>query len=604
MIISDGIKIIERTIQGERHEFYEECVEMAESCFSYMTGDDQDDVLELVRTRETVDQMKKRKDLFFSPTRAMLSPIENIYNKISLLSSEVVKGWTPISQNKQDLLSFNVSNTWENQDLESYLLDISKFYNFYDPNAFVLIEKQLEFDADKAVKSIRIYPVEFVSEQVVNYEIEFGRVKWAVFEVIKKEKQESGNSVDISYFYFYSAGIAVTYFEFDEVKPVNAQYYVDVEIGNKIRKFAVNEYPKTGSVECPVIRLGCYCDPETKNLTFVPPYWTAFLKLDESIRDKSFADVNIAEHYYPQKYALAPPCDYHDQVAGVRCTNGYIHYNQESKICPNCNGSGYNLHVSEQDQITIALPEDGINLPDLSKMLYWHLPPEWLPRYADERLAAAANDVFYLTFNTQLALKPAQTNTATGEMIDYESIQQKLAPYAKAISDNWVKYVRVATQYLEAYTADFRAYHQFPKDHKLQSLPELMASYQNAKQAGLAYPILQAIEDKILSKQMVDNRKAVDMYRAFRKFVPFKDKSDSVVARILANRNELDFERLLWENSDQIFRIVATISNMNLDAMEEDKQLQVIKDAVEQFKTEILLVPQQQTNQVQTPQLA
>lgn len=588
MTPQQAIPIIERAIQGQRHQHYDHTVKMAELCHSMMTGTNQVETLKRFRSRETDSQMTQRERLFLSPTRGFLSPIENVYEKIRFLDSEAIKRWSEMPENKESLLEKAINNTWENQKLNEYLYDIEKYYNFYDPNAFAIIEESRLRDDENAVMAVDIYPIEARAIEVVNYELRQGRVMWAVFEFKGMEELASkpGVKQEISKFYLYAPGAALEYYEYIETIPPQSQYTLQIKVGSQVRNFGVSVY-ETTTIEAPVMRLGCYLDPETKNETFIPPYWPAILKLEEAIRDKSMQDINIPAHYYPKEYALAPKCEYYDEDLSIKCDNGHIYHDGNDVICPACKGTGHNLHISEQDRIVLALPDEGLDLPDLSKLLYWHTPPEWLPQYADQRLKELERSVFWLTFNTQLMDKPTGDATATGEHMDYESIQQKLTPYAKVISDNWRKYIRVCVQYLEAWTDDFTVEHSFPKDHKLQTSAELMQDFGDAKNKGLAYPILEAIEDKILSKQRVDDPASVAMYRAFRNHLPFKDKSESTAARIVSERDREDFDRLIWENSDKVYRILQD-QHKDFANTSMEGQRAIIQTILDQIKGQIL----------------
>lgn len=584
MTPQQAIPIIEKTIAGERHEHYKYTIEVADMCYQMMTGENQQSALRKFRSEETKDQIEQREKLFLSPTRGFLSPVKNVFEKIRFLDSEAVNRWSKLSDVKQRMLDNALKNTWENQRLIDYLYDVELFYNFYDPNAFIVCEERRERDDENAVKDVQIYPLEVTSIQAVNYKIQQGKVIWFVaefkdFEVLVSDPSKKK---DISKFYMYAPGTAIAYIEYHETIPQGTQRLTEIKVGSDVRKFSVQEFV-TGTVEAPVMRVGSYLDPKTRNETFIPPYWEAILDLEMGIRLKSMHDCNIVEHYFPREFHLAPVCEYYDENLSLKCDNGHI----GDHTCPSCKGTGKNIHISEQDVVMIGMPEEGTDLPDLSKLIYWHLPPEWLPKYADERLAMLEKSVYWLTFNTQLLDKPTGDATATGEHIDYESIQQKLTPYAKVISDNWRKYVRVSVQYLEAWTDDFVVEHSFPKDHKLQSAGELMKDYGDAKTRGLAYPILEAIEDQILSKKRVDDQMGVALYRAFRNHLPFKDKSESTAARIVSERDKSDFDRLLWENSDKVYRMIIEKHGGNFTAAKMEGQREMIQSILTEIEGKI-----------------
>lgn len=571
--------LIEETIRGARHQFYDYTVKLATECHSYMTGTKQEKLLRRFKSRETDAQMIQRENLFLSPTRGAISPISNIYRKIRFLDPDAVKKRPTLGGAKEDALAMFMNNAWENQTIEDYIYDISEFYNFYDPNAMVIIQERRERNDDGDVENITIYPIEATSEQVVNYDLEQGKIKWLVVEFKSFEKLKSMNrEKQISKFYIYAPGVEMWYIEYHEtIPPFNR--LVEIKVGSKMRKFAVSEF-QTTTIETPAFRIGCYLDPETQNSTFSPPYWEAIMKLDELVRDKSMQDVNIVGHYYPREYVFSPSCDYVDKVTNLKCVDGFIGEN----TCPCCKGKAYDLHISEQDRVILALPLGAMEIPDLSKLIYWHMPPDWLAKYMDERLTVTEKAIFWLTFNTELLDKPTgETPTATGEIIDYEAIQQKLTPYAKIISDNWRKSIRVAIQYLEAWEKGLPVEHSFPKDHKLQTVDQLIAYYAKAKTAGLPYFILRSIEDKIISKEQVDNPQLANLYKAFRNHLPFKDKDPSSIIRILQDRAPDDFDRVVWENSDKIYQLLI-VRQENFAEMKYDAQRAVIEEIIEEVK--------------------
>jgi hypothetical protein len=577
--------LIEETIRGARHEFYDHTVKVAKECHSYMTGTKQEKLLRRFKSRETDSQMTQRENLFLSPTRGAISPISNIYRKIRFLDPDTVKKRPTLEGAKEDALTTFMNNAWENQTIEDYLYDISEFYNFYDPNAQIIIQERRERNSDGDVENIVIYPLEANSEQVVNYHLEQGKIEWTVLEYKAFEKLKSTNGKrQISKFYIYAPGVELWYLEYHETIPPSFTRLAELKTGSKLRKFAVYEF-QTTTVETPAFRVGCYMDPETQNSTFSPPYWEAIMKLDEIVRDKSMQDVNIVGHYYPKEYVFSPSCDYVDKEKNLKCVDGYV----GMETCPACGGKSYDLHISEQDRIILALPPGTMEVPDLSKLIYWHLPPDWLAKYMDERLTNTEKAIFRLTFNTELLDKPTgETPTATGEIIDYEAIQQKLTPYAKIISDNWRKSIRIAIQYLEAWEKGLPVEHSFPKDHKLQTLEQLIAYYAKAKAAGLPYFILRSIEDKIIAKEQVDNPQLANLYKAFRNHLPFKDKDPSSIIRILQDRATDDFDRLVWENSDKIYQLLI-VRKDNFAEMKYDAQREVIQQLIEEVQKGITM---------------
>jgi hypothetical protein len=558
--IQQAIELIEDTIINDRkHEHYKRVVEVAKIARQVMTGRDHDDILKRYKSRETEDMIKQRVRLYESPTQGIMSPISSMFDKLRFLKNDTKKNWTDPGGRKSLLLRNAEKEPWQDQDLQDYLFDVLQYYTFHDPNAVLYIaQNRVLNQTEGRVDDVKIYPLEITSDQAINYKITRGRLDWLIYEIKREEVTAKGYKYKVSDYYFTGPGIELVYLEYIEqlpadkipiVEPINFKDLAKGK-GSKPRKFVVLEYPNTGTVETPAFIMGTYLDAVTNNSTYVTCYWNAMPLVFESIRDKSFQDCQIPEHYYPRQFHLAPKCNHVDEEHGP-CLDGYT----GNVKCKACGGKAHNLHISEQDRVILALPESGIDLPDLSKLIYWHLPPEWMPKWMDERLTELRRRVFFEVFNSEPLEKPIGT-TATEVNVNYENVQQRIAPYAQMFSDCYRKYMRVAAQYVEAWNPDFEIMHSFPADLKLESIKELMDMLERAKTTGASYPTIQALQDKIMAKSRADDPDGVRLYQAFQYHVPWKDKSESQVVGIINRRDPSDFEAFLWENQDQVFNRV------------------------------------------------
>jgi hypothetical protein len=294
--------------------------------------------------------------------------------------------------------------------------------------------------------------------------------------------------------------------------------------------------------------MGVFLDPKTKNTTYVTPLEPAEPILKDLINIKSEADLTRALHTFLQKLSYAPRCRYTDDQ-GDYCEGGHL---SDGSICPSCKGTGVEVHGSTQDVILIKLPDSMDDFVPLKDLVHYVNLPEWLPKWQDEKLDKALKMVSKAVFNTEVFDVPQFNETATSAIIEWEKIYLKLEPYAQKYSEVLKHILSVIAQYIEKFEG-LEVIHAFPKDFKMKSIGELMLEYKTAKESGAPNSVLEAIEHDILRKQNANDPEKVSSLSAQNSFLPFKDKAIDEVVYILSQRDNLDRDKILYENFDRIF---------------------------------------------------
>jgi hypothetical protein len=144
----------------------------------------------------------------------------------------------------------------------------------------------------------------------------------------------------------------------------------------------------------------------------------------------------------------------------------------------------------------------------------------------------------------------ATVATATQASIEYDKINNKLAPLASMIEKAYELAWRVAFNYYgsQAESVMFA----FPQDFKLQSISTLMAEYKQALEAQMPYQVLQAIRGDIMKKVYRNSPEVISLANALEQHRPMRSKTTEEALMLLQLRDPADPERQLYEQWDNV----------------------------------------------------
>ncbi len=179
--------------------------------------------------------------------------------------------------------------------------------------------------------------------------------------------------------------------------------------------------------------------------------------------------------------------------------------------------------------------------------------------------------------------------TATEIDAVMQGIADVLQPFARHECKHWELAWRIAGQYREI--ADLNVSRSYPEEMDISTLPELIASYDQVRQAGVGYDVLAAMRNRIQEKTYEGNPEQQRRVLARYHWLPFDDKSPEEVAMILSARSPLDPDRILYENWLTIFRMIDDEEPGFAD-MTRQRQQQIIDAKIEEIKSRIILVDQ------------
>lgn len=576
-----AIGLTENIISNDiRHQDYERTVKVAKWARAIVTGKGQDDMVTRFRKRESEELKKQRIEQYSPLTPVPSGQVMSIYGKVRRTDGikEVISH--PVSETEAEVKRV-ISRFFANGHLSEYLYDKSLYYNFIDPNAFLIVEKEMTFDREGVVTNVNSYPFEVRSDQVVNYEYKNGLLQWLMIDQ-KRTEVVNGVNVTLSDYYFYTAGITLHYQEYSEDQAApELEGYERVTLGDTDTRFFVWRLYETGTTETPAIRFGVYLDPQTDGRTCITPLHFAEYVYQDLIEDKSLFDLTKKLHTFPQKYFYAPICEY-ERDGLTRCDSGFCYdHKQEKHIeCPSCHGTGLAYHTTEQQGIGLAMPQNKEEFVSLSELAHYVQLPDWLPRWYTEQLNELCNRIMTAIFSDELQKSDNMTETATAHLLNLDKIYDRLEPFSTGISAMYEKAVRVTGQYLGVNQLEVS--HKFPTDYGMENERQLFEKLRLAIDSNAPAGVVDAIKRQILKKTYKNTPEQVDRILAYDRWKPFKNHPPEMISMILMDRSPSDFDRVLYENFSRIIELTEEATANLFHRMNYEMQREQLQRSVEQ----------------------
>lgn len=572
--------------EGIRHRYYERTVEVAQFARDMMTGEGEgmEERVRKIRPNETEEQKDQRVQVTNPLTPFALNQVLSVFRK-TRRAEGIRFVWDHEGKEQKPKIEQALSDFFAYYDLKSWAFDAFEYYTFWDPNAFFVIETMEDENGD-----LWAYPFEVKSEEAIFYEHKNGDLQYLIVRQ-EEEVEVEGTKKKRKDFYFYGVGFALHYKEIVDGQDLAAEMeagYTLEEITPKEggERFVFREFNNELSI-LPVFSFGVYRDGQTNRNTFVTPYEPARFLLEDIVRDKSLADLSLILHNFPQKLVYGPRCEYENEE-GQRCDMGYIGGDHSNK-CPVCDGKGVLVHTTEQDVILLALPESNDGFFPLSQLIHYATQNEWLPKFQAEKLLLLVQQVFLAVFQTEVYNQAQVRATATEKLLEWDKVYDTLEVFASAIATVVPKSAQVIAQYLKM--ADgFTAAMYVPRDYKMRGEAELLNLLSSATKSGAIPEVVEAISLDLLNRFYRNDPEKVELIRALRAFLPWKDKTFEQAYAIAVNRSPTDPDRLLWENFDQISRQIRIVSKDLFHKFPQDKQERMILDEIEKYKERIEIV--------------
>jgi hypothetical protein len=589
-----ALELFELVLLGYRHPAYERTVELADEYFMLTTGKGQEEVIKEVRPNEPDEHKAQRAEQTNTLTPFAITQVKSMLRGVRRTDG-IKDQWKHEKGDSAYVdVKSKVDNFYEENSLFDYLLDLFEYYTFTDPNAFLVLDFKTLSNPAGVPKDIIFDLVEVRSRDVLDFTRTAGAINYVLYRkcrlVAPIDSDKDSSLISLDEFYIYAPGVVYHLLEMsEEAEEDILKGYEKVNI-SKQQKGGKDYDPdkidyyfkayKNKTKETPAITLGVYRDPETFSASYASMYEPARYLLKDLIRDKSLFDLAIVLHHFPQKYVYGPKCDYRDQDNGSICDWGRIeHPTKGYSDCPNCRGKGILIHVTEQDVIEMALPENGGEFYPLNNLVYYVDTPT--PEFMRDRLVDLVKSVFIAVFNTELYEPVRNVETATKSLLEYGKIYDTFEPFSGKVSLSYMLFVRVIAQILGK-DIGLNHSHLFPKDYKLRPEEELIRIWKASE--GLPYGIRSAYEDDLIAKIYRGNSRQGDTIRAYREFLPWKDKTESIISLLLGELDKTDYYRLIYLFYDQVVLWVERQSEGQFLDLEFKDREEWIKKAVDNLR--------------------
>lgn len=595
------LDLLEDIIKFQRpHKDYDRVQQVAKWGYQIMTGDDHKDILIRYKRKETDAQQEQRINITNSKTQYASNKVIKLFNEVHRADNVVdeIRYDETEDADGLEMIQNALSEFYQTKEFKDYLNRRYQYYNFYDPNAFLVIEFRND---DPANQLPTVYPFEVSSREAYNYEYLNGILQYLVVRqpeqyksrkdqaaYSKQKKQEAQGEQDSDYIPDPGYKIGMTYTMYAaEVAyvmkhiPEDVEYTVDegfvekrlpVEGYKEEQLFLFRAYD-TETKRCPAMRFGYFEDPKTKNRTCVTPLFPAEKVFTDLIWTKSEYDLTKALHGFYQKFIYVQKCT-KCAGTGIIRSPGAI----SDKDCTACQGKGKLSHTTVQDVVEITMPDEAQDVIPLQNLVYYAEVPQWLMDKQKTDIDESVRDVYGAVFNENIFDRAQAAETATANKLNWRSVYNALIPYSDHYSDMYIFGVETVADILEK-GDNLIVNHSISSDFKLESIDELLQQRSTAVAAGVPNEIVRTIDLNILAKQHRDDPQFVEDHKARQKFLPLRGKSKEERITILSGFDDLDPVKVLYVYFDDIMDLIFD-EHPDFAEMPWKKQRDIVDQAV------------------------
>lgn len=577
---------------SQRHVDLDHVIEIQKEYKAHITNVGLDDYLKQFNLREDEEMFKQRVRLTNLISKPVASSIKKPFYKVSRnenVKSEITMTDTvKLEAVKKMMSNFYGSNEFSERGLDFWLKNRFLELVFTEPNAFIVVE----WNPAPLNEVVEPYPFEVPSENVVNYTKKHGRLvdllikASAIKNVIDKDGEIQEEIVDAWTVYEIGSSVRMVEVDPEFLKKtgvvIGENQYLIKDEGDNGKTFLAT-YNETKLDFIPAFQVGYLRDEITNGRTFVSPLDSAIPYFRKSLKAVSELDLSITLHTFPQKIQFVSACKFRD--GNNACSEGIL--SRTKTTCPNCSGTGLEIHKSGQDAILHRLPEDKTEMFDLDKTLIYKTPPIDLIKFQDDNVRALKQDIHLSVFNSTmfLANDPMFAKTATEIDFNTEGINDTLFPYAEKFSEMWKTVVHIFIK-LTGYEGTFELKHIFPSDLKLKNQSMLVAELKVANESNAPSFLIDQITSQIAGQIYNGDELNLKKYQTRHKFFPFNGKSKEEIGLLMASPYVSEWTKILYANFEAIFTDIEK-ANPNFWFWTYSKQWDAIIEAVKPFEEEI-----------------
>jgi hypothetical protein len=301
--------------------------------------------------------------------------------------------------------------------------------------------------------------------------------------------------------------------------------------------------------------LGYVVDEAGTGESFISPLHAAIPFLIGMLKVGSENDIVMAQMAFPVRAAYARDCPGAGQDAqGINhtCTNG-IDLSIMAR-CTVCNGEGtLPFPITAAETATMPMPKPGDEVKVKPQDLVAFIsPPTDNPKLQLEYLQSRRLLAMQAVHGTEDADRVAGDQTATQRRIQQQAQKTALAPSADQFSNLYVHAATVSAGYTDTQQG-LSVVYEFPPDLELTGEEDLYELRKAAVDAGADASTLEAIDNRIATKQFADDPDALVKNQVKRRFITFLGYSIEQVNQAWAMGGIRKADWIARLNADIIF---------------------------------------------------
>lgn len=585
----DAVALLRDVVMNQRrHKFYDKTVAIAREAKAFITGEGIEKYVPRFPRREDMVVYKQRLDITVNITPTVCGNVIDPQYKLPRSNSIQRKMfYTDNDVKRLDELRDILDKFWDNKrSLDSYMGKVWVELNNIDPNAFVVIDWKFNREGER----IRPYPVEYGSENVINYNLIHGDLRWMV---VHRPADPLG--VDPEAFILYTKDYTVMFRKQEE----KDHSYEDITF---FQQFPIEDFESRVAA----VRKDDHSYYEVfifkpHNLGVVPGFFVGFVTdmatrkvylsaihkalpiLKKIVKANSELDLILSLHTFPQKIQYVNPCP--ECNGNGRTPSGVL--------CPTCEGSAIDkrdVHESSIDIMYVPRPRDKEEQMDLSKMVHYVDYDVDLFKAVDEFVDKNIRRCKEAVYNSEVFTRGQVPETAYQKNIDLQNVYDALWPMAEAYAYTYNFIVDTVAK-ITRLDKDLVHRLHFRKDFKMKSLSDLYEDLLKATTSGADEFVKRGIENDIAGVLYEDDPRALAKYYTENHFFPFTGKTKDEIKAIVARQDLAPRKvKVFWANSSYILdELENEWANKNIDfyRMPREEQRAAIEKKVQEIIDEM-----------------